>query len=330
MTLSLELARAAHPHPNPRVGAAIVDRAGTLVGTGSHQGPGSLHAEVLAIREAGEATHGSTMYVTLEPCAHHGRTPPCTDAIVAAGITRVVVAAEDPDERVSGLGLTLLREAGIEVTFGVSEREAHDLDPAYFHHRRTGLPYLTLKVAATLDGQTAAADGTSQWITSQTARMDGHLLRAESDAVMVGAGTIRVDDPLLDVRIEEYEGPQPVPVIVRGRQPLPEGARVLGRDPLVLEPAHGEASVDLRAALKTVADSGLLDVLVEGGPTLSASLLSGGFVNRFVFYLAPSIAGGAGRGMFNAPFRTLTDRHQVRIRDVREVGGALKIDAEEI
>ncbi len=327
MTLSLELAAEARPHPNPRVGAVIVDTEGRVAGMGRHVGPGSPHAEALALQEAGSRAEGATLYVTLEPCAHHGRTPPCVDAIIRAGIDRVVVATEDPDPRVSGEGIRQLREAGIDVVLGMGEDAARRLDLGYFHHRQTGLPWVTLKAAATLDGQVAAADGTSKWITSKVARQDAHRLRAQADAVMVGAGTLRVDDPLLDVRLTGYEGPQPVPVVVGGTEPLPPGSRVLSRDPIILRPAPGQETVDLPAGLRALAERGLLHVLVEGGPTLAASLLEEGLVNHLVLYLAPSLAGGVGRGLFNAEFRTLGDVHPVRVATVDHIGGAVRIEA---
>jgi len=325
MTLSLELAATSRPHPNPRVGAVVVDSDGALAGRGSHVGPGTPHAEFLALEEAGDRARGATLYVTLEPCVHYGRTPPCVDAILAAGISRVVVAIVDPDPRVSGRGLERLEDAGVEVVLGIEEEAAQRLDPGYFSHRRTGLPWVILKAAATLDGQVAATDGTSKWITSDVARQDAHELRAEVDAVVVGAGTVRTDDPLLDVRLPDYAGPQPVPVIVAGKHPLPADARVLSRDPIVL---RSEGSpVDLTEGLRSLADKGLLHILVEGGPTLAASLLQEGLVNRVVLYLAPSLAGGTGYGLFNAAFHTLGDAHPVRITAIDRVGDAIKIDA---
>jgi len=327
MSLSLELAATSHAHPNPRVGTVVLDSNGELVGTGRHEGPGTPHAETLALAEAGSRSRGGTIYVTLEPCAHHGRTPPCVDAILAAEVSKVIVACVDPDERVAGRGIEQLREAGVDVVVGVLEEEARQLDPGYFHHRETGLPWVTLKAAATLDGQVAAADGTSKWITSEATRQDAHTLRASADAVMVGAGTVRIDDPLLTVRTPGYEGPQPVPVIIGGTSPLPSDARIWSRDPVVLYPASSGELVDLRAGLSDLATRGFLDVLVEGGPTLAASLLSEGLVNRLVLYLAPSVAGGIGRGIFNDVFRTLADVHPARIVSVDQVGGAIKIAA---
>lgn len=337
MARSLEIARGSHPHPNPRVGAVVVDTNGESAGEGSHTGPGSPHAEVIALDRAGTLARGGTIYVTLEPCSHFGRTPPCVSAIVAAGIRRVVVAAEDPDSRVAGRGIEALRKAGCDVEVGLMEHEARMLDPGYFHHRRTGRPMVTLKAAATLDGQVAALDGSSQWITDEAAREDAHRLRAAADAVMVGAGTLRADNPRLDVRLEEYAGPQPVPVLVAGAQPIPLDARLLARAPIVLTPtaiegvdaivAPANGVVDLRFGLEALGKRGIVDVLVEGGPRLAASLLSENLVDRMVLYLGARVAGGAGKTMFEGAFATLSQSRRVHITHVGTVGTGVKIEA---
>jgi len=337
MARSLSLARGTHPHPNPRVGAVVVDREGTFAGEGSHAGPGTPHAEVVALDEAGDAARGGTIYVTLEPCSHYGRTPPCVNAILSAGIRRVVVAVGDPDRRVAGKGIATLRAAGLDVEVGLLQDEATGLDPGYFHHRRTGLPMVTLKVAATLDGQLAALDGSSQWITGDAAREDAHQLRADADAVMVGAGTLRADDPRLDVRLEGYAGPQPVPVLVAGKRPLPPASRLFARKPIVLAPvaiqgmdvivAPDGDEVDLRAGLMALGERGIVDVLVEGGPTLAASLLSADLVDRIVLYLGALIAGGAGMPMFQAPFLTLGQARKVHITGMMGIGTDIRIEA---
>ncbi|MGH8947533.1 MAG: bifunctional diaminohydroxyphosphoribosylaminopyrimidine deaminase/5-amino-6-(5-phosphoribosylamino)uracil reductase RibD, partial [Acidimicrobiia bacterium] len=233
MRRAIELAAAHRTHPNPRVGAVIVDESGQVVGEGAHLGVGQPHAEVVALREAGDRARGSTLHVTLEPCSHHGLTPPCAGAVAEAGVRTVVIGAIDPDPRVSGAGVSSLRGAGIEVETGMLEDEAEAVDPAYFHHRRTGLPLVTMKVAMTLDGSVAAIDGSSQWITSEVARNDAHNLRSVMDAVVVGAGTFRSDDPLLSARIEGVER-QPVPVVVAGRQSLPIDRRIWDRSPIVI------------------------------------------------------------------------------------------------
>jgi len=335
MQQAMMIAATAHPHPNPRVGAVVL-AGGHNVGSGFHTAPGSDHAEVGALAAAGAAASGSTMVVTLEPCSHTGLTPPCTDALIEAGIARVVVGALDPDPRVSGRGVARLREAGIDVEV-FEDGAAEAVDPGYFHHRRTGRPRVTLKSALTLDGQTAAADGSARWITSDEARRDGHRLRAEADAILVGAGTVRADDPALNVRLEGYTGQQPRPVIVAGGQELPSGAALWASDPIVLAPAGSTAQgnvvvagtgdrVDLAAGLDELGALGIVDLLVEGGATLAASLLHDGLVDRAVFYLAAAVAGGTGKGVFEAAFATITDLRPVTITGITRVGPDLRLD----
>jgi diaminohydroxyphosphoribosylaminopyrimidine deaminase/5-amino-6-(5-phosphoribosylamino)uracil reductase len=337
MREAISLAAGTRPHPNPRVGALVLDSGGLLVGRGVHAGPGSPHAEVLALEEAGDRAAGGTLVVSLEPCDHIGRTPPCTEAVLASGVARVLVGAEDPDPRVAGRGLARLRSAGVEVHSGIAAAEAEAIDPAYFHHRRVGRPRVTLKAALTLDGWAAAADGTSRWITSEEARADGHRLRAEADAVVVGAGTVLADDPALTVRLPGYSGAQPRPVVVAGRRRLPPGARIWERHPLVLAPAPadyaaevvavpGPDGVDLGAGLAALAERGLLEVLVEGGPTLSGSLLRVGLVDRGVFYLGARLGGGVGKPALEGVFATLAEGRPVRIDSVAAVGPDIRVE----
>ena len=344
MERALGLSVPTHPHPNPRVGALVVAASGDVVSARAHVGPGHPHAEAAALADAGDATVGSTVIVTLEPCDHHGRTPPCTEALIGAGVARVVIGALDPDERVRGAGVARLRRHGIEVVTGVLDDAVEAVDPGYFHHRRTGRPRVTLKLAATIDGQVAAADGTSQWITGPAARRDVHRLRSASDAVVVGAGTVIADDPQLTVRLDDYQGPQPRPVVVTGRRPLPESAALLARGALVYGPdeiswagiavvamsAAGTADggqVDLAGMLDDLGRRQVLSVLVEGGPTLAGAVHCGGLVDEYVFYLAARIAGGEGRPMFAGPFSTVDDAGTLRITDVRQMGPDLRITA---
>ncbi len=338
---AIEIARPLHPHPNPRVGAVLVSATGATVGEGAHVRAGDAHAEVLAVEQAGSDAMGGTMYVTLEPCAHHGRTPPCADVLIAAGVARVVVAVGDPDGRVSGRGVARLRAAGVEVETDVLPDEAEELDPGYFHHRRTGRPLVTLKLAATLDGQAAAADGTSQWITGRAAREDGHRLRARSDAVMVGAGTLRVDDPRLDVRLPGYAGHQPRPVVVAGATPLPSDSLLWHRSPLVYSPAaRGDVpqsaevvtlpdanGVDLDAVVKDLGARGILDLVVEGGPTLAGRLLDRGLVDRLVVYLAAKLGGGVGRPVVDGVFSTMAAAHPLRLLEATRLGEDIRVTA---
>ncbi len=336
---AIELAAPHHTHPNPRVGAVVVDASGTVVGEGAHTGPGNPHAEVVALDAAGPAAAGATMYVTLEPCTHHGRTPPCVDALIAAGIAEVVVGAIDPDPQVSGTGVARLREAGVGVVTGILEPEAEALDRGYFHQRRTGLPLVTMKLAMTLDGAVAALDGSSQWITSEAARADAHLLRAAMDAVVVGAGTFRADDPLLTARIEGITH-QPKPVVVAGAQPLPTERRLWDRDPIVIaasgiERPSGELWLveagkdglpDPEATARALAEAGLYDILLEGGPGIAGAWWRSGVVNRGVVYLAGRMAGGTGRSPLGGDFATMAESREVTVGEIRMVGPDLRIE----
>lgn len=341
MRRAIALAAAApRPHPNPRVGAVVLDADGNLVAEAAHLGAGMAHAEADALQLAGERAAGGTVVVTLEPCDHHGRTAPCTEALLAAQVARVVVGAEDPDPRVRGRGIRRLRETGVEVVDGLLAANVEALDPGYFHHRRTGRPRVTLKAAATLDGQTAAADGTSQWITSPEARADAHRLRAAADAVMVGAGTVLADDPRLDVRLDGWDGEQPRPVIVAGARPLPHDARVFARKTLVYatEPLElpaevavvsaGPGGVELAAVLADLGERGMLDVLVEGGPTLAAAMWQARMIDHAVLYLGAKLAGGMGRAVFMAPFESLADARPVAVTGLAMVGPDVRLELE--
>jgi diaminohydroxyphosphoribosylaminopyrimidine deaminase / 5-amino-6-(5-phosphoribosylamino)uracil reductase len=301
--------------PNPWVGAVVATDAGDVFG-GATAPPGGPHAEVSALAAAGDRAAGSTLAVTLEPCAHHGRTPPCADAVVAAGVRRVVVGVEDPDPQVAGRGIERLRRAGVEVKVGVRSAEVAAQLAPYLKHRRTGRPWVVLKLAATLDGATAAADGTSRWITGEAARADGHRLRAESDAVLVGAGTVRADDPELTVR--HVEGPDPLRVVLGA---APPGARV-------------RPCVELKGELPDVLDElgrrGVLQVLVEGGATVAGDFHRAGLVDRYVVYLAPALLGGdGGRGLFAGPgAATIGDVWRGRIVSIDRVGDDVRVELE--
>ena len=332
-----ELARQHSPHPNPAVGALITDSDGTVIAEGSHKGPGSPHAETEALSEIDSVPDGATLYVSLEPCSHTGRTPPCTDQIIASGIGNVVIGAVDPDPRVSGAGISALQAAGIRVEV-VGDGAAEDVDRAYFHHRRTGLPLVTLKYGMTLDGSVAAADGTSQWITTEGARLDSHELRAEQDAVVVGAGTLRADDPSLSVRLDDYHGPQPRPVVILGESDPPSESQIWSRDPLVvanrevslpsgdLVRVSGDPLPDTKEAMRAIADAGLLSVLVEGGPRLASSILRAGTVDRLVVYLGPKLGLGAGMAPIEGVFATIGDALTVEVEGIREISGSVRID----
>jgi diaminohydroxyphosphoribosylaminopyrimidine deaminase / 5-amino-6-(5-phosphoribosylamino)uracil reductase len=309
-----------HTHPNPMVGAVIV-RGGAIVGRGWHLGPGEPHAEAMALAEAGARAAGATLFCTLEPCSHFGRTPPCADAVVAAGISRVVIALRDPNPLVDGRGMETLRDGGVDVE-SREERwgpRARKQNAAFLKFHATGLPLVTYKAAVTLDGKVAASGGDARWISCLESRRAVHQLRADADAVMVGAGTVRRDDPELTVRL--CEGRDPARVIVTRRGDLPPTARLLetARSAVtivVAEEADGAArrlieasgaelvevgEGGLRAALAALAERGLLDVICEGGPGLAGSLLAEGLIDRLLLFVAPLIVGRGAPDLFAAP-----------------------------
>lgn len=279
--MRLAIAKAAQARlrsrPNPWVGAVITGRDG-VISSGATEAPGGAHAEIVALHLADERARGATLYTTLEPCHHTGRTGPCTTAIIDAGISRVVVGVVDPDDQVSGRGIATIRDAGIAVDVGVCADEVRAQLAPYLHHRRTRRPFVILKMASTIDGRTSAADGTSQWITGEDARRRVHELRAESDAILVGAGTVRADNPYLTVR--GVVGPSPRRV-------------VLGK---IDADAHVhpclEYTGELTALLDTLGSQGVLQLFVEGGPRVAASFHRQGLVNRYIMHVAPVIAGG--------------------------------------
>jgi diaminohydroxyphosphoribosylaminopyrimidine deaminase/5-amino-6-(5-phosphoribosylamino)uracil reductase len=308
-----------HSSPNPWVGAVLVTDAATYQAATAP--PGGPHAEVGALRlaaQAGDTTAGATLYTTLEPCAHFGRTAPCVDAIVAAGIGRVVVGVRDPDPAVDGRGIEALRQAGVEVTLGQHAAEVERQLAPYLKHRRTGRPWVVLKLAATMDGRTAAPDGSSRWITGEESRRDVHALRAASDAVLVGAGTVRADDPELTVRL--------VSTSDGVRQPL---RVVLGRAPgqARVHPAL-ELSGDPEAVLERLGALGVLQLLVEGGPRVAHELHAAGLVDRYVVYLAPALFGGDdGAPIFRGPgAATIADVWRGRIVSVDQLGEDLRVE----
>lgn len=269
-----------HARPNPWVGAVLVCASGAMF-DGATQVPGQAHAEIQAMnaaRAAGESLIGATLYTTLEPCSHTGRTGPCAQAIVQAGISHVVAAIDDPDEKVSGNGFAILRNAGVDVTVGICADDVTEQLAAYLHHRRTGRPFVVLKMATTLDARTSIPRG-PRWITGEEARVRVHQLRAESDAIVVGAGTIRTDNPELTVR--HVDGPSPRRIVLTS-SPLPADAAV---HPCV------EWSGDIEDLLDELGRDGVLQLMVEGGPAVATSFHERGLINRYVFHIAPVIAG---------------------------------------
>jgi diaminohydroxyphosphoribosylaminopyrimidine deaminase / 5-amino-6-(5-phosphoribosylamino)uracil reductase len=321
MRMALRLGRRGlgRTSPNPPVGAVVVAH-GTVVGRGFHRKAGAAHAEAAALREAGSRARGATLYVTLEPCAHHGRTPPCTDAVIAAGVRRVVVGTRDPNPRVPGNGVRRLRAAGIAVSAGVLSAECDALIAAFRTHVTTGRPLVTLKLAASLDGRIATVSGDSRWITGEDSRRYVHRLRAEHDAILVGAETIIRDDPELTCRVRG--GRNPVRVILDGRLRLPLRARVLTKpEPaatLVLTARPAPAAkvrqvrecgaevvslaakagrIPLARALRELGKRNIMSVLIEGGATVAAAALTAGVVDRLLVFFAPKVIGGDGRPM---------------------------------
>ena len=338
--------------PNPWVGCVIV-RDGEVVGEGASLPPGSAHAEAGALTQAGERARGATAYVTLEPCSHHGRTPPCADALIAAGVTRVVVALEDPDARVAGAGLARLRAAGVTVETGLGAEAATRALAPSLHHRRTGLPFVVAKIATSLDGRIAAADGASRWITSEAARADAHELRADSQAIVVGAGTALADRPSLTVRgVDPEPGHAPLRVVLdaRGRVPA-EGPlfdtasaptlvvttadaapgaidawRAAGAKVDVVAAAADGKGVDLDEALALLGREGVLQVLVEGGGTLLGSVLAGDHAQRLVVYIAPLVLGTrATPGLDFAGPGTIGDATRYELLDVQRLGPDVRL-----
>ncbi|MEU9108026.1 bifunctional diaminohydroxyphosphoribosylaminopyrimidine deaminase/5-amino-6-(5-phosphoribosylamino)uracil reductase RibD [Streptomyces xanthophaeus] len=329
--------------PNPVVGCVITDAAGTVVGEGWHQRAGGPHAEVHALRAAGTAARGATAYVTLEPCNHTGRTGPCAQALLDAGISRVVYAVADPNQQASG-GAATLRAAGVDTTGGLLAAEAEQGNAAWLTSVRRGRPHVTWKYAATLDGRSAAADGTSRWISSPESRADVHRLRAESDAVLVGGGTLRDDDPHLAVR--GIEGAtQPLRIALDTRATLPATARILddaaptllvvGQDAdtrhlpgvdLLRLPLHdGRVAVhDLLAALHA---RGTRSVLLEGGPVLAGAFLEAGAVDRVIGYLAPALLGAGPAALADAGVSTIAAALRLDLTEVVRIGPDLRITA---
>lgn len=299
--------------PNPWVGAVVQAPDGRFT-EGATEPPGGRHAEIVALNALRGGTVDATVWVTLEPCSHHGRTPPCADALIEAGVKRVVVGIEDPDPNVAGRGIARLREAGLDVVVGVRRAAVEAQLAPYLKHRRTGRPWVVLKLAATLDGRTAAPDGTSQWITGEAARTDAHRLRAESDAVLVGAGTVRTDDPSL--RVRHVEGRDPIRVVLGE---APEEAKV--------HPAI-EADGPLDEVLDYLGRQGVLQLLVEGGASVAHDFHTAGLVDRYVLYVAPAFFGGDdARGLFAGPgVPTIDALWRGRILSVDRLGDDLRLE----
>lgn len=335
-------------HPNPMVGCVLV-RDGSVIGEGWHQRAGAAHAEVNAI-ESAEDARGATCYVTLEPCSHHGRTPPCVNAILAAGVTTVVCAMEDPFAAVAGNGIAALQSAGVEVRTGLMQAAAEALNRGYLSRVRRGRPFVRLKVAASIDGAVAMKNGQSQWITGPEARDDVQRLRAGSGAILTGIGTVLADDPSFTVRHRDLDtgGRQPLRAILDSRLRMPRSARMLclpgttlvfcssSDGAVTLQGAGAEVvtvpgsggMLDLLAVLENLGGRDINDLLIEAGPSLAGSMLAEHLVDELVIYQAPHIMGSETISMFRTPGLTeLADRQRLTITDTRRVGADLRITA---
>ncbi len=334
--------------PNPRVGCVIV-KDGRVVGRGFHRKTGEAHAEVNALTEADAQAHGATVYVTLEPCIHFGRTPPCADALIKAGVAQVIAAMQDPNPKVAGKGFEKLRAADIETAHGLMEAEARKLNPGFISRMDRDRPWLRSKLAVSLDGRTALANGASKWITGEAARKDVQRWRARSSAILTGIGTVLNDDPSLTVRFgDERDLRQPLRVVADSRLRTPVTAKLFqnggqvyiatiensttrheileeaGAIPIELPAVGGQ--VDLVALLQHLTKLECNEVLVEAGATLNGALLQAGLLDEFVAYMAPCVLGDTARGMFHLPpFENLGQRLELQLTDVRMLGRDLRI-----
>lgn len=338
--------------PNPRVGCVLVKN-GTVVGEGWHRKAGEPHAEVLALAQAGESAENATAYVTLEPCSHTGKTPPCADALIRARVARVIVAMQDPNPLVAGDGLKKLQASGIQVICGLMEAQARALNPGFIKRMETGLPYVRIKMAMSLDGRTAMASGESQWITGAAARQDVQLLRARSSAILTGIGTVLSDDPSMNVRLSAEalqvdEVRQPLRVVLDSSLHFPAKAKIAeaGGEVLVMSTVKAETEnqhcrfvqvaeknglVDLRAALQYLAAHEVNEVHVEAGAILSGAFLQQQLADEIVVYMAPHIMGDEAKGLFALPGLTqMKDRISLDIQDVRMLGKDLRIIAKPV
>lgn len=338
--------------PNPRVGCVIVKN-NQIIGQGAHLKAGEPHAEVYALRQAAEQAEGSDVYVTLEPCSHHGRTPPCVEAVIAAKPRRVIIAMQDPNPLVAGRGVAALQSAGIEVVVGVLGNESHALNPGFISRMTRGWPYVRTKIAASLDGRTALNNGKSQWITGAQARLDVQHWRAQSCAIITGIGTVLADNPSMTVRLESTTR-QPLRVIVDSRLQTPVDSKMLDAEilkysPVLIAYAHDQdkraeklkrsgvelaclanaaGKVDLMVLLQLLAQRGVNEVLLEAGQGLNGAFLHAGLIDEFIFYYAPKLMGDAAKAMFAMP--ELTEMQQatdLQIFDVRQVGGDIRLRA---
>ncbi len=335
--------------PNPNVGCVLV-KDGDVIGEGWHEKAGQAHAEINALNQAGNKAEGATAYVTLEPCCHHGKTPPCTDALIKAKVKHVIAAMSDPHSKVAGNGLKQLEAAGIFVETGLLEEQAKALNLGFIKRMQQRLPYVRCKLAMSLDGRTAMASGESKWITSSAARQDVQRLRARSDAILTGVGTVLADDPSMTVRLDEINTQQPLRVVVDTNLSMPVDAKMLkqaGNTVLMTcsaDEAIAEAlknagadiqmmpycntNVDLKSVLQQLSDMHINDVLLETGATLSGAMLQAGLIDELIIYMAPVLMGNEARGLFALPgLDAMQDKIELEITDQRMVGQDMRITA---
>ncbi|MFA6178196.1 MAG: bifunctional diaminohydroxyphosphoribosylaminopyrimidine deaminase/5-amino-6-(5-phosphoribosylamino)uracil reductase RibD [Candidatus Methylopumilus sp.] len=341
--------------PNPRVGCVIV-KDGVVVGEGAHLKAGQPHAEVYALRQAGEQARGGIAYITLEPCSHHGRTPPCAEALVQAGVKRVVAAMEDPNPKVAGRGLARLAAHGVEVASGLMQTQALELNAGFVSRMTRGMPFVRTKIAASLDGRTALLNGDSKWITGDAARQDVHHWRARSCAILTGVGTVLADDPRMNVRdlayLKSSYGRQPLRIVVDSSLRISPDAKILhGGNALIvyssnpynklgvlrqtgaslLEMPNDQGNVCLKSLLEVLAAREINEVMVEAGQGINGALLQHNLIDEFLFYYAPVLMGSAAKGMFEIP--SLTDmqlRSQLQITELRQIGNDIRLRAKPV
>ncbi|HWK23847.1 MAG TPA: bifunctional diaminohydroxyphosphoribosylaminopyrimidine deaminase/5-amino-6-(5-phosphoribosylamino)uracil reductase RibD [Ureibacillus sp.] len=354
MQLALDLAASAkgNTNPNPCVGAVLV-KDGVIVGTGLHRKAGEPHAEVHAFKMAGDHAKGATLYVTLEPCSHYGKTPPCANLVKESGVSRVVVATMDPNPSVAGRGINLLIEAGIEVEVGLLEQEARKLNERFIHNMLTNKPFVISKFAMTIDGKISTHNGHSKWITSEEARLQVHKLRHEVDAILVGVGTVLADNPSLTTRLPHREGKNPIRIILDSDLRTPLNANVVDTTEAqtiivchteadqtkmnklkemgvqILSVSKNECGLDLEESLHQLYKMGITDVLVEGGAEINASFLRAGLINKFLVFIAPKVLGGRNS---KTPFAGLDIDHmdealQIEFDSIEQFGPDLCITA---
>ncbi len=335
--------------PNPNVGCVLV-KDGEVVGEGWHEKAGEAHAEINALKQAGAKAEGATAYVTLEPCCHQGKTPPCTDALIKAKVKHVIAAMIDPHAKVAGKGLKHLESAGIFIEQGLLEEQAKELNPGFIKRMQKRLPYVRCKLAMSLDGRTAMASGESKWITSAAAREDVQRLRAKSGAILTGVGTVLADDPSMTVRLDDVNIQQPMRIVVDTNLSMPADAKML-KEPgqTVLMTCSGDeyaaqalkdagadvhmmpycnTSVDLKSVLQQLSDMHINDVLLETGATLSGAMLQAGLIDELIIYMAPVLMGNDARGLFALPgMEAMQDKIELEIIDQRVVGQDVRITA---